>query len=62
MERSTTPDRSPPSPTLPTTATAAAAADTPSPSYTSHHFPEYIHASSREIVGVMDAICSLEAT
>ena len=60
MERSTVPDRSPPSPTLPTS--SAAAADTPGPSYTSHHSPEYVHASSREIVGVMDAICSLAAT
>ena len=60
MERSTVPDRSPPSPTLPTS--AAAAADTPSPSYTSHHSPEYVHASSREIACVMDAICSLAAT
>ena len=60
MEKSTVPDRSPPSSTLPTS--AAAAADTPGPSYTSHHSPEYIHASSREIAGVMDAICSLEAT
>ena len=60
MERSTTPNRSPPSPTLPTS--AAGAADTPGPSYTSHHSPEYIHASSREIAGVMDAICSLAAT
>ena len=54
------PDRSPPSPTLPTS--AAASADTPGPSFTSQHFPEYVHASSREIVGVMDAICSLAAT
>ena len=60
MERSTVLDRSPPSPTLPTS--AAAAADTPGPSYTSHHSPEYVHASSREIAGVMDAICSLAAT
>ena len=60
MERSTALDRSLPSPTLPTS--AAAAADTPGPSYTSHHSPEYVHASSREIAGVMDAICSLAAT
>ena len=51
---------SPPSP--PPHATAAAAADTPGPSFTSHHSPEYVHASSREIAGVMDAICSLAAT
>ena len=60
MERSTVPDRSSPSPTLPTS--AAAAVDTPGPSFTSHHSPEYVHASSREIAGVMDAICSLAAT
>ena len=54
------PDRSPPSPTLPTL--AATAADTPGPSYTSHHSPEYVHASLREIAGVMDAICSLATT
>ena len=60
MERSTAPDRSPPSLTLPTS--AAAAADTLGPSYISHHSPEYVHANSREIAGVMDAICSLAAT
>ena len=60
MERSTVQDRSPPSPILPTS--AAAAAETTGPSYTSHHSPEYVHASSREIAGVMDAICSLAAT
>ena len=51
---------SPPSP--PPHTTSAAAADTPGPSYSAHHSPEYIHASSREIAGVMDAICSLAAT
>ena len=35
IERTPVPDRSPPSPTLPTS--AAAPADTPRPSYTSHH-------------------------
>ena len=60
MERSPVPDRSPPSPTLPTS--AAAPADTPGPLFTSQHSPEYVHASSREIAGVMDAICSLAAT
>ena len=59
MERSSVPDRSPPSPTLPTS--AAAPADTPGPSFTSQHSPEYVHVSSREIAGVMDAICSLAA-
>ena len=42
--------------------TSAAAADTPGPSYSAHHSPEYVHASSREIAGVMDAICALAAT
>ena len=51
---------SPPSP--PPHTTSAATADTPGPSYFAHHSPEYVHASSREIVGVMDAICSLAAT
>ena len=60
MERSPVPDRSPPSPTLPTS--AATPADTPGPSFTSQHSPEYVHASSREIAGVMDAVCSLAAT
>ena len=60
MERSPVPDHSPPSPTLPTS--AAAPADTPGPSYTSQHSPEYVHANSREIAGVMDAVCSLAAT
>ena len=60
MERSSVPDRSPPSPTLLTS--AAAPADTRGPSFTSQHSPEYVHASSREIAGVMDAICSLAAT
>ena len=52
-------DRSPPSP--PHT-TSAAAVDTPWPFYSAYHSPEYSHASSREIAGVMDAICSLAAT
>ena len=60
VQRSPIPDRSPPSP--PHTTSAAAPTDTPGPSYSVHHSPEYIHASSREIAGVMDAICSLAAT
>ena len=60
MERSSVPDRSPPSPTLPTS--AAAPVDTPGPSFTSQHSPEYVHVSSREIAGVMDAVCSLATT
>ena len=54
------PQMSPSSP--PRHTTSAAAADTPGPSNSAHHLPEYIHASSREIAGVMDAICSLAAT
>ena len=60
VERSPTPHMSPPSP--PPHATFAATADTPGPSYSAHHSPEYVHANSREIAGVMDAICSLAAT
>ena len=60
LERSPVPHMSPPSP--PPHATSAAPADTPGPSFTSQHSPEYVHASSREIAGVMDAICSLAAT
>ena len=59
-ERSSAPQMSPPSP--PPHTTSAAAAATPGPSYSAHHSPEYVHASSREIAGVMDAICSLAAT
>ena len=53
-------DRSPPSP--PHTTPAAAPTDTPGPSYSAHHSPEYTHVSSREIAGVMDAICTLAST
>ena len=60
VERSPVPHMSPPSP--PPHATSAAAANTPGPSYSAHHSPEHIHVSSREIAGVMDAICSLPAT
>ena len=60
MERTPIPDRSPPSP--PHTTSAPAPTDTPGPSYSAHHSPEYVHASSREIAGVMDEICSLAAT
>ena len=60
VQRSPAPHMFPPSPHPHVTSTAAA--DTPGPSYTSHHSPEYVHASSREIAGVMDAICSLAAT
>ena len=60
IQRSPAPQMSPPS--LPPHTTLAAAADTPGPSYSAHHSPEYVHVSSREIAGVMDAICSLAAT
>ena len=60
IPRSPAPHMSPSSP--PRHATSAAATDTPDPSFSAHHSPEYIHASSREIAGVMDAICSLAAT
>ena len=53
-------DRSPPSPSH--TTSAVAPTDTPGPSYSAHHSPEYTHVSSREIAGVMDAICTLAAT
>ena len=59
-ERSPIPQMSPASP--PPHSTSAAATNTPSPSYSAHHSPEYVHASSREIADVMDAICSLAAT
>ena len=59
-ERSLAPHMSPTSP--PPHSTSAAAADTPCPSYSAHHSPDYVHASLREIAGVMDAICSLAAT
>ena len=60
MERGPARHMSPPS--SPPHATSAAAADTPGPSFTSQHSPEYVHASLREIAGVMDVICSLAAT
>ena len=60
MEKSPLPDISPPYP--PPHATAAAPADTPGPSYTAQHSPENIHVSSRELVAVMDAVCSLATT
>ena len=60
IQRSPAPQMSPPSP--PPHTTSAAAAYTHSPSYSAHHSPEYVHATSREIAGVMDAIFSLAAT
>ena len=60
VQRSPAPHMSPPSPHP--YATSTAVVDTAGPSYTSHHSPEYVHVSSREIAGVIDAICSLAAT
>ena len=60
MERSPVPDISHPSPPPPALATAPA--DTPGPSYTAQHSPEYVHVSTRELAGVMDAVCSLAST
>ena len=56
MERSPVPDISPPP------ASATAPADTPGPSYTAQHSPEYVHVSTRELAGVMDAVYSLAST
>ena len=60
VQRTPISDRSPPSP--PHTTSAAAPTDTPGPSYSAHHLPKYTHVSSREIAGLMDAICTLAAT
>ena len=60
MERSRVPDISPPSPPPPASATAPL--DSPGPLYTAQHSPEYIHVSTRELAGVMDAVCSLAST
>ena len=60
MERSLAPDISPPSPPPPASTTTPA--NTPGPSYTTQHSPENIHVSSRELAGVLDAVCSLATT
>ena len=60
MERSPVPDISPPSP--PPLASATALADTPGPSYSAQHSPEYVHVSTKELAGVMDVVCSMAAT
>ena len=60
MERSPVPDISPPFPPPPSSATAPV--DTPDPSYTAQHSPEYVHVSSRELAGVLDVVCSLATT
>ena len=60
VERSLVPDLSPPSPPPPPSAPASA--DTPSLSYSVQHSLEHVHVTSRELAGVMDAICSLATT
>ena len=60
MERSPVPDISPPSPPPPASATAPA--DTPGLLYTAQHSPEYVHVSTTELAGVLDAVCSLATT
>ena len=60
VARSPVPDLSPPSTPPPPSATAPA--DTPGPSYTAQHSPEYVHVSSRELADVMDDVCSLAST
>ena len=58
VERGPVPDSSPPSPPP----TALAPADTTGPSYSAQQSPEHIHASSRELAAVMDAVCALATT
>ena len=60
VERIPVSDMSRSSPPPPTS--TAAPADTPGPSYTAQHSPEYVHVSTRELAGVMDAVCSLAST
>ena len=60
VERSPVLDSSPPSPPPPPLAPAPA--DTAGPSYTAQQSPEHVHVSSRELVAVMDAVCSLATT
>ena len=58
VERSPTPDSSPPSPPP----TAPALTDTAGPSHTSQQSPEHVHVSSRELAAVMDVVCALATT
>ena len=60
VERSPVPDMSLPAPPPPTS--VAAPTDTPGPSYTAQHSSEYVHVSTKELAGVMDAVCSLPST
>ena len=57
VERSPVPNLSPPSPP-----SAPTSAVTPGPSYSAQHSPKHVHVSSRELAGVMDAVCSLATT
>ena len=58
VERSPVPYLSPPSPPPSTPAPA----DTAGPSYTAQQSPEHIHVSYRELVAVIDAVCTLATT
>ena len=60
MERSPVPNI--PSTSPPPPASATAPADTPGPSYTAPHSPEYVHVTTRELAGVLDVVCSLAST
>ena len=60
MERSPVPDLSPSSPPLPPSAPAPV--DTAGPSHTVQQSSEHVHVSSRELVAIMDAVCSLATT
>ena len=60
VERSPVLDLSPPFPPPPPSAPTSA--DTPGPSYTAQHSPEHVYVTSRELAGVMDAVCSLATT
>ena len=58
MERTPVPNSSPPVPRP----TALAPTDTTGPFYTAQQSPEHIHVSSRELVAIMDAVCTLATT
>ena len=60
VERRLVPDSSPLSPPPPPSAPTHA--DTAGPSRTSQQSPEHIHVSYRELVDVMDAVCTLATT
>ena len=58
VERTQVQNSSPPSPPH----TAPAPTDTAGPSYIAQQTPEHIHASSRELAAIMDAVCALATT